>query len=238
MDKKPILLYKTLVVGVIVLLISVAVQPSIATIQPKEEKNIEPKEFLFQTIINLENNPDVQSLLEQYNNKILISDYDYKSVLSQLLFKKPRLLFSMIFTKPSVTYDYLEKSYNKGIKITNILGEDKALEVLESVEISNPKVFDELNNIILNNEELSSRIATLKEMNKEFNPIAPLDANPIVCGTLALILIPTLIIMAFYYALAVLFVENTTLSNIFLFVFGIFGGLALGCYSLMLAVGY
>ena len=38
MDKKPIVLYKTLVVGVVILFISVAVQPSIATIQPEEEK--------------------------------------------------------------------------------------------------------------------------------------------------------------------------------------------------------
>lgn len=237
MDKKLIMLYKTLVVGVVILFISIAVQPSIATIQPEKKINLEPKDYLFQTIINIANNPDVKSLLEQYNHEILTSDYDYKGVFSQLLFKKPRLLFSMLFTKPSITYDYLEKSYNKGIKITNILGEDKVFEVLESVEISNPKVFDELNNIILNDEELSSRIATLKEMNKEFDPVAPLEANPVVCGTLALILIPTLLIMAFYYALAVIFVENTTLSNIFLFVFGIFSGLALGCYSLMLAVG-
>ena len=82
----------------VILFISVAVQPSIATIQPEEEENVEPKDYLFHTIIDIVNNPDVKNLLEQYNHEILSSDYDYKGVFSQLLIKKPRLLFVMLFS--------------------------------------------------------------------------------------------------------------------------------------------
>jgi len=64
----------------------------------------------------------------------------------------------------------------------NIIGEDKTLEMIKSVEISNPEFSDELNNIIMNNEELSSRISTLEIMNNEVKPDKPFWEHPIICA--------------------------------------------------------
>ncbi|EMR75543.1 hypothetical protein MBGDF03_00359 [Thermoplasmatales archaeon SCGC AB-540-F20] len=178
---------KLLAVGVIVLFLGVAIAPSInanigelsegnyedcgckdSNVQPEYEINIEPKDYLFQTIIDTANNPDVKNLLEYYDNDLLKVDID-RSVYRKILFRNPRLLFNMLFTKPSMTIEYLNKCYNKGIEITNILGEDKVLEMMDSVEVTNIKLFNELNNIISKDEELTNRLTTLKEMNKELN---------------------------------------------------------------------
>lgn len=101
----------------------------------------------------------------------------------------------LMFTKPSMTHEYLNFVYNQGIKITNILGEEKVIEIMKSIEITNPEFFDEINNIIMNNDELSGRIAILAEMNEEFEPDS-YDDYPIICTILALIWIPLGIIAA------------------------------------------
>ena len=226
MNKKPIVLYKAPVVGVILLFISIAVQPSIATIQPEKKIDEEPKDYLFQTIIKIANNPDVTSLLERYNHELFTSDYDYKSVFSQLLFKKPGLLLGFLCTKPYITFDYLDKCYNKGIEITKIIGENKALEMIESIKKSKQSDLDEMNNIILNNEELSERIEILKEMNKEFSPITPSQYNPIICGILILITIPPVVIFWFFALLASIFQNNPTIFEFLSAIGSIFLGIA------------
>jgi len=236
MNKKPILLYKTLVVGVILILISIAVQPSIATIQPEKEINAEPKDYLFQTIIDIANDPDVKSLLEQYKHKQFTLDYDYEGVFSQLLLEKPKLLLDLLFTKPYVTYDYLDKCYNEGMEITNIIGENKASEMIESIKVAKQEDLDELNNIIINNEELSNRIATLKEMNMEINPTAPLQGPPIICGILVLILIPPAFTFMFFTVLAAIFQNNPTLFEIITSIASVFFGIAVVLILIMVGL--
>ena len=58
-----------IVVGITILFLGVTVQPAIATIKPEIEIDIEPKDNLFQTIIDIANIPDVKdirSLLKRY----------------------------------------------------------------------------------------------------------------------------------------------------------------------------
>jgi len=207
---------KGLAVAVIILFLGLAVQPSVATVHPKEKIDVEPKDYLFKTIIDISNNPDVKELLEQYNHNLFTSDYDYKSVYRELLLKKPRLLYSMIFTRPSITCEYLDKCYNKGIEITNILGEDEVIETIENVEVTDRKLFDNLNNIIINDEELSSRLETLKEMNKDIKLDNPWDF-PVICAILILIYFPLVLVadvLAFTW-LGILYSGNLLLTIIF-----------------------
>jgi len=169
MSKSSNMVYKTLVVGVIVLFIGVGIQPAFAIEEPKEEIiDIEPKDCLFQTIVDIANNPEVKKLLKQYDDDLFKVDID-RSIYRKIFLRNPRLFFNTLFTKPSLSIEYLDKCYNKGIEITNIFGEDKVIEMIESIEVTDTRVFDELNNIISKDEELSNRLATLKEMNKESN---------------------------------------------------------------------
>ncbi|KYK22917.1 hypothetical protein AYK21_03405 [Thermoplasmatales archaeon SG8-52-2] len=179
---------KGLTVAVIIMFIGLAIQPSVA-VQPETKISAEPKDYLFQTIIDIANNPDVKKFLENYKNDLLKVDID-RSVYRKILFENPRLFRSLIFTKPSISQEYLYKCYNNGNEITNILGEDKALDMMNSIEVTNSDLFDEFNIIIMNDGELSGRLETLKEMNEEKNSYTPFWENyPIICSIMASIII-------------------------------------------------
>jgi len=185
------------VVGITILFLGIAVQPSIATVQQEEEIiDILPKDYLFQTIIEIANNPDVKSLLEQSNYDLFKVDID-RNVYRKLLLRNPRLFFNMLFTKPSINYEYLDKCYNRGIEITNILGEDKVFEMIESIEIIDTQLFDKINNIVMSNGELSGRFAILEEMNKELKPDMPFIGKLILCSILFIVAIGGIVFLIF-----------------------------------------
>jgi len=205
------MLSKGLAVAVILLLIGLAIQPSVA-VQP--EVDVEPKNYLFQTIIDIANNQDVKNLLEQQGYDLFKVDID-KSVYRKILFRNPQLLRSIIFTKPSLTYEYLDKTYNNGIEITNIIGQDKALELIESIEVSDTEVFDGFNNIISKDEELSNRLTTLKDLNNELKQDAPLENYSKLCAILMGIALAFLFPCGWCYILYQIFNENPILRKIF-----------------------
>jgi len=214
-------LVKTLALSVVALFISVSFQPIIAekTVSAEKESDYnnvdfdQAKEYLFQTIIDISNNPKVKELFEQlkYNQRLFTSDYDYKSIFSKLFLKKPELLLSIFFTKPSITYEYLDKSYDRGIKCINIVGEKQALELAGSINISNLDVLNELNNIIKNDKELSNRILTLEIMNNDLEIDSPVKDHPIICICLMLICIPLFILLTFSSLLMSIFEKNPDL---------------------------
>ena len=130
----------------------------------------------------------------------------------------------MFFTKPSITYEYLDKYYDTGIEITNILGEDKALEIIETIKFTDTKILDELNNIIINDKKLSYKLFKLNEMNKELKPDTPYIDKLILCGIL--FIIATIGIVVFIFSaipllLFIVFWENP-LGGIFFALFSIF----------------
>jgi len=193
---------RLLAVGVIVLFLGLAIAPSINAnvnktlvdlTQNKETpvlEDIAPKEYLFETIIEIANNPDIKKLSSQYNQNLFTCDFDNKGVLKQLFFKNFQLLFSILFKKPSLTYDYLESIYNKGTELAGLFTEDDVAEMIESLSVTNPEVLVKSNNIIRNDEVLSKKISTLKEMNKDIKPNQLLWNFTIICTILAIIIIP------------------------------------------------
>jgi len=193
---------KAVVLSVIFLFIGVGIQPVFAvnhisntnTIQEEEIKQVgymeDAKDFLFQTIIEIANNPDVKDLLKG-NKELFTSNYDYESVFNELLLKKPLLLFLMIFSKPSISYEYLDTSYNRGNKIINLLGNEKATEIISSINITNPELFDDLQNIIDNNEDFANRFIILESMNENLTLGDP--PFPIICAIIDLMLIALVI---------------------------------------------
>ena len=183
-----------LVVGITILFLGLAIQPSIATVQPDEEIiDVEPKAYLFQTIIDISNNPYVKSKFEQYGNNLVKVDVD-RSIYHKTFFRNPRLLFQLIFTKPSMSHEYLNFAYNQGIKIINNLDEDNVIEMVESIKVTNPQLLDEILNIIMDDEVLDNKIETLKIVNKELKQEPPLETYPILCAISMFTLILYLII--------------------------------------------
>ena len=211
---------KVIVIGVITLFIVVGFQSAFA-VEPNKssaddtqvEEDIEPKDYLFETIIEIINNPDIKELIEEYSYNIFKIDYNFKGIYLQILFNNPKLLFSLISPKPKVTYDNLNSAYDDGCEVVDIIGWDKSLEVIKSVKFSNPDIVDEFHNIILDDEELSNRISILEELNEE-----DWDDTPIICAITMGILMGGLYGTAIAYELIELFnSSDSILLNMLLF---------------------
>lgn len=189
--KKKIL--KTLVIGITLLFIALAFQPSVSTNEVRKGE-VEPKQYLFETIIEIKNNPDINEILNQIEdnwnnnyNDYLDWNFDGKEVFQNLIIKKPYLLYKMLFTEPSISYDYLDTSYNRGCKVINALGETNVIDIVESVEIVNSEILDYINYIIINDEDLQERISTLQVLNYELDESAPFSNYSTICKILLIL---------------------------------------------------
>jgi len=140
-------LSKTLVMCTVLLFVGVGAQSAFAVETPEKEE-VEPQDYLYETIIAIANNPDVKELFEEHKNNIEF-EFNNKYIFRQMLFKSPQILWPMVFTKTKTTTQYLDESYNQGLEIVEIFGEEKAFEMLDSVEITYSELIEDLNNIIL-----------------------------------------------------------------------------------------
>ncbi len=157
-----------------------------------------PKEHLFETIIEIANNSDIKKLSVQYTKNLFTIYFDKKVELKQLFFKNFRILFQLLFAKPSLTCDYLESIYDKGTKLASLFSQDDVAEMMESLSITNPEVLDKSIYIIKNNESLSKKISTFKELNKYIKPNQRPWNFTIICTILAIITLPLVIGMMAY----------------------------------------
>jgi len=187
MSKKKGLIKSIFVIVTIILLMGLAVQPGTAKFQL--DKDIDEKDYLFQTIIDIANNEDFKNLINQEKNDGLYIDFDYNyiNVCRNILIKNPRLLSSLFLTKSPLTYDKLDLAYEKSSELINTIGEEKALDLVESITITNQKISKGLSEIFEKNEDIKNRIEEIKIMNKEINPTSPFEGNPIICGILLML---------------------------------------------------
>lgn len=220
MNKKSVLANKILVIGIPFLLFAISVQPGIATFHPTKIY-IEPKEFLFETIIDISNNPDVKNLIEQAKNNCVFLDFDSynRNIYRRLLFRNPNLFCSLIFTKPCITHEYLDIAYAQGCDLMNVIGEDKAMEIIESITFTNPNFSNKLSNIIKNNDQLNYKINEIKAMNYELNHQSPFKGHPIICAILLTILFTVVIPFVSFFGLIVLLSNFLILGPIFFSLF-------------------
>ena len=209
-----------MVIGILFLLFGIAVQPGTAFLQPKKIYT-EPKEFLFQTIIDIVNNPDVKSLTEQAKNNGALLDFNpgYRNIYKKLLFRNPNLIRSLIFMNPTITHEYLNNAYNQGCDLINDIGEDRALNIIESITVTNSYFSNKLSKIIKKNDELNNKIIEIKAMNRELNHNSPLEGYPIICAFLLIILFTVLIPIASFFGIFILLSNFLILGPIF---FGLF----------------
>jgi len=190
-----------LIIGITIMLIGVIIQPSIAKLQPKEEINTDPKEYLIQTLIDIINNPDVKEILEQSDIELIDRNINLREIFLKLLYGCPRVLISTLFTIPRFSTEYLDFVYNNGCEIVKIIGEEDALTIIESVKFKNPETFENINDVIEDNSELYEKIFTLSSINNDLKLDSPYPKRPIICATLTIIFVPLLIIGEIFFEL-------------------------------------
>ena len=159
-----------------------------------EQPDIEPKDYLFQTIIDITNNPDVKKLLEQHNYDLFKIDID-RSIYNIIFCRNPRLFYFLIFNKPSISQEYLNFVDTQGDKIIDVIGKDYAIEISESAELIDKTVLDEISSIIRNDKKLSENINNLNKLNVKIESDGINDIlKTFICGSLLLLTITLFII--------------------------------------------
>jgi len=174
-------IYKTIVIILMLMLVGLVFQPAVSTYEIKNEE-LEPKKYLFETIVDIRKNPDVTNFFNNIEPDDINLNINTRSAFFKILLKNPSLITSIWFTRPIVSQNYLSFVYSKGIEAVKIIGEEKSIEIVNSIAIKNPKIINDLKNIINNNKELSQRISTLEIMNNELKPDEPFADNPVICA--------------------------------------------------------
>lgn len=208
-----------LIIGITVMLVGVVIQPSIAKLQPKEEINTDPKEYLIQTLIDIVNNQDVKEILKQSDIELIDNNINFRDVFLKLLYGCPRVLISTLFTKPRFSHEYLDFEYNNGCEIVKIIGEEDSSTIIESVKFKNPETFENINDVIENNSDLYGKILTLNSINNDLKLDLPYPKHPIICSTLAIIFLPLIITGMFFFELFRLFNDLFPLLEEFFLLF-------------------
>jgi hypothetical protein len=221
---------KTLAIIIIILFISVSFKPIIAeeTISAKktsEHRNVdfkEAKEYLLQTLVEISNNLEVKTFLNEHKRDLIRknnNNYDFRNSIQKIYNQNPKLLKSILFTKPEMTVEYLEKIYKKGLELYDILGNEESFDIAESISITNPELFNEIKNIIINNKELSDRISNLKQINNDLKSNFDFWEFPIICGILHIIAFPAILIAnVFAFSMLLLFLTGNPIFLITLLI--------------------
>jgi len=166
------------------------------------------KDYLFETFVEIADNEDVKDLMNN-NNQNRFPTNSYFRYNSMFSFRK---------NTNKLTIENLDFIYNMGLKIFDIIGEEKALEILSSVKITNPELFTELDEITMNNQILSERISTLHEMNSiNFENGELFEWGfPIICGiAIILALVPYALMIPIWMIEGYLLVSERIIIQIF-----------------------
>ena len=140
------------------------------------------KDYLFETLVEISNNEDVNDLINSNNQNLFPSNSNH------------RTLFPFRKNTNKLSVEHLDLLYKMGSMIIDRLGEDKVAEIMETRSIDKPEFADELDTIIMNDDELADRIYTLNRMNGEEVSIADFEKTPIICFILGIISLVTLFI--------------------------------------------
>ena len=166
----------------------------------KEEVN--QKELLFQTILDMTNNKEIQRII-------------LKSQIRSEGFYNPGVGFS-VFNTPVLTKNQLKHMYLVGVMLSKIISKSRIHSIVQQYQIINPVVQKEINAVIEKDVTLNGEMNQLSnsECDCENQKIIRLDLSTTICTILLVILIPFLIILETSAELVILFEQNPILRRI------------------------
>jgi len=216
MQKNPLIAVSIVVTFVIVL----ATYTNIIGIQAVKSSNnklindeVDQKELLFQTILDIENNREIQKI---------ILDSEMRGFMERFLNSSMRFL---VFTPQILTKNYLKHAYTIGVILSRTLSESKMHSILKRYQMNNQEIQKEINAVIEKDATLKGEITQLSNSKCDCDNVNTMDWNfpvlcvilyPIFCFIFTLILYLALIFHAVPYFLqilyAVIFNITTTLN--------------------------
>ena len=181
-------LVKTLALVVIVLFISVSFQPIIAikSASDEEESNYnnvdfqQVKNYLFQTIVDMANNKDIQRII-------------LKSQMSKGIFSVSDI--------PMLTKNKLRYMYFIGLILSKFISKSKMQSMIREYQFNNQKILNEINTVIEKDSTISKEIKQLSNLKCCDCEESKKWGFPIICTTIlvmmVLMIIPAWILMGF-----------------------------------------
>ncbi len=179
---------KGLVFAVILLFIGVAIQPGISTNTIQEEKtDVDAKNYLFQTIIDMVNNKEIQNIIQKSENRGSLTNSLHKPGLIISLMKS-RTPFRLLSQSTFLTKNFLEYAYRIGVKLSRTIDVSKMHLILQRYQVRNQEVQKEINTIIENNANLKAEITQLSSLNCDCEKNNAMNWSfPVICLILLII---------------------------------------------------
>jgi hypothetical protein len=181
MNKYP-LIGSSIIVAVLIVLGSFNNIVGYQTIQASNQKiitnELNEKDLLFQTIIDMANNKNIQRVI-------------LGSELTGKRFFDPGMRFS-VFTPPVFTKRFLNFAYQMGVILSKIISKSKMHTLLEQHPVSNQGVQKEITSIIEKDAELKGEMTQLSLLNCPCCETGFFWHFPIICAILYVLLIVVL----------------------------------------------
>jgi hypothetical protein len=118
-----------------------------------------PKDLLFETIIDIVKNEDIIGFVENY--ELLIDREMSFSLFYKLFLNNPRLVYSLLLTSPSLSEGYLNFIYDVGSSIFKSVDLSEFKQITTIFNIQNNEVLDEFSYVIKDNDALGNKIEEL-----------------------------------------------------------------------------
>jgi hypothetical protein len=213
------MLCKGLVFAVILLFIGVAIQPGISTNTHDEKTDIDAKDYLFQTILDMVNNQEIQDIIQKSEIRgSLINSLHMPGVIFLLM--KLRTNFRLSSLSSFLTKSFLEYAYRMGVKLSRTIDVSKMHSIIQRYQMSNQKVQKEINTVIENNANLKAEITQLSSLNCDCEANGPINWSfPVICTFLfILFFVPYWIwivtLLATHIELEIMYTIWTTIAKI------------------------
>ncbi len=187
MDKKPLIVVSICAVVLLVLgsLTNVVGYQTVhSSNQVMVHDEVDPREVLFQTIVDIANNKEIQRIISN-------------SQTPTGLFK-PDVKFQ-VFTHQTITKNQLKRMYFIGSLLSKVISTSRVQSMIRTHQLSNPDLIQRINAVIEKNATLQEEITQLKNLDCGCGQAATWGF-PIICTTLLVLMG----IVVFFFLLLVL----------------------------------
>jgi hypothetical protein len=198
MDKEP-LIGVSIVTVVVLILASLSNVVGFQTVQSANQKvineQVNQRELLFQTIVDITNNKEIQRII-------------LKSQMSRGIFPTSEI--------PVLTKNQLKQMYFLGLLLSKIISKSKIQSIIGRYQLSYQEMQKEISAVIEKDVTLNGEMNQLSnsECDCENEKIIRSDLSTTICTILLVILIPFLIIFETFAELVILFEQNPILRRI------------------------
>ena len=219
---------KKIVLGVVLSVFILVSTPALANIVQTEiqspskdtliEDEINPKELLFQIIMDMAENKDIQKIVENSEFEIELNKEKSTLLFIKLFLKNPKVIFSMFFSRPVLSKDYLNYVYNLGLKISETLDESDIELAVDSIHVKNPRIQEEIFNIIEGNNELNKKMEKISHLTCGCNNDNAEFTNwdfPIICDIVSAIVVFGFLIFFVFDGPGIIYITGLILNKIF-----------------------